>query len=180
MMGIDPMKKEIALVVIDVQKKFVITTHTDKELSFYGKLKEINVLTEMFRKAGRPVIFVKFVGGADHGLYTGDDKDEFYDEIVTAPTDIIVEKGHMNSFKESNLEKVIKENGCDAMLICGTVTQYCVMATYFAAFDYDLTPYLAKDAVVATLEEMNDAAYKVVKALDREEVSKYLEARPRK
>ena len=176
-MYIDPKEKKMALVVIDVQKKFVITTHDDKELSFYSKLRNINTLTDMFRKAGRPVIFVKFIGGADHGLYTGDDKDEFYDEIVYKPTDIVVEKGHMNSFKETDLEKVIKDNGCDALLICGTVSEYCVISTYYAAFDYNLTPYIAKDAIVSTKEHKNDAIYEITKALDLKQVADYLEGK---
>ena len=178
-MYIDPMKKELALVIIDVQKKFVITTHKDKELSYYSKLRNINILSDMFRKANRPVIFVKFIGGADHGLYTGDDKDDFYDEIEYRSGDIIVEKGHMNSFKESDLEKVVKENGCDGILICGTVSQYCVLATYYAAFDHDLASYIAKDACVATEEQKNDAMYELTKTLDVQQVSDYLKAKPR-
>lgn len=176
-MYIDPKEKKMALVVIDVQKKFVITTHEDKELSYYSKLRNINKLAEMFRKAGKPVIFVKFIGGADHGLYTGEDKDEIYDEIKVEPTDIIVDKGHMNSFKDSGLDKAVKDNGCDAVLLCGTVTEYCVMSTYYAAFDYDLTPYIAKDACVSTQEYKNDAAYQLVKALDLKQVSDYLEGK---
>ncbi len=33
----------------------------------------------------------------------------------------------MNSFKESDLEKVIKGTGSDSVVICGTVTQFCVL-----------------------------------------------------
>ena len=178
-MWIDPKDKEMALVIIDVQKKFVITTLKDREYSFYGKLRNINTLAEMFRKANRPVIFVKFIGGGDHGLYEGEDKDDFYDEIVYKPGDIVIEKHHMNSFRDSDLEKVVRENGCDTVLLCGTVSQYCVLSTYYAAFDHDLTSYIAKDACVATEEQKNDALYELTKSLDRGQVEEYLKGKSR-
>ena len=58
--------------------------------------------------------------------------------------------------------------------VCGMVTQYCVASTYFAAFDHDLSPYLAMDACISTRENVNDAIYEVVKTMDIGEIESYL------
>jgi hypothetical protein len=50
------------------------------------------------------------------------------------------------------------------------------MSTYFAAFDHDLTSYLAYDACISTQNEINDASWVVCKTLFEDTVRKYLES----
>lgn len=178
MMSIDPMKKEIALVIIDLQKKFVITTLDDREKSFNRKLDNVNILSDMFRKAGRPVIFVKF-RGEGHDLYKGTDGDDILESVTVGKDDIFVDKRHMNSFRESDLEKTIRSVGCDAALLCGMVSEYCVTSTYYAAFDHDITPYFAKDACISTNENINDALNQILKTMDIDETRAYLKEHSR-
>lgn len=166
--------KDLSFVVIDMQKKFAIT-HENKERSYDAKVRNINIIADKFRKAGKPVIFVKYIGGdEEHHNYKGADGDDLFDDIEFKEGDLVVEKGHMNSFTDTLLEKTVKDAGSNAILFAGTVTQYCVMSTYFASFDHDLTPYLAHDACVSTRDSANDAAEEVCKTLEMDVIDGYL------
>ena len=163
-MKLDPKGKKMAFVVVDVQKKFH-DIQEDYVLSHDFRIYRINQISKLFREHGRPVIFVKYVGGDEYRLYKGDDGDDFFDGIEVEDSDIIVEKHHMNSFRDSGLDKVVKDAGCDSILIAGTVTQYCVLATYFGAFDYDIIPFMAQSATMSNSEEYNHAVETVTKTL---------------
>ncbi|MBQ3685854.1 MAG: isochorismatase family protein [Candidatus Methanomethylophilaceae archaeon] len=176
-MRIDPLGKKLALVIVDMQKKFVLT-HEDMARQHDAPIARMNEIAAMFRGAGRPVIHVRFVGGGEHTRYKGPDADEFMEEMVIADSDIIVEKLHMNCFKESKLAEAVRAAGCDSVLLVGTVTQYCVISTYYGAFDHGLTPYISTDACISTKDEYNQAASVICKNLDADDVRRYLSGQP--
>lgn len=153
----DKNERRLALVVVDVQKKFSVS------VPFEGQIENINKVTSIFREAEKPVIFVKYIGASHGHPDMGVEGDEYLDGIVTAPSDITVYKQHMNSFRETELADVIKKSGCDSILIAGMITQYCVMSTYFAAFDNGLIPYLMEDACISDDKKMNAAAEQLCK-----------------
>lgn len=176
-MKLDPAGKKMAFVIVDVQNKFRID-HDDEEIGHNFRIRRINEISRMFREAGKPVIFIKYIGGDECHPYEGKDGDEFFEGIEVMDSDIIVEKHHMNSFRDSGLDKVVKDNGCDSVLLAGTVTQYCVLATYFGAFDYDITPYMAQSATMSTKEEYNCAVEAVTKTLSPKDIRNYLDGKP--
>ncbi len=176
-MKADPLGKRLALVIIDVQRKFRIDTE-DAVRTHDEHVGNINALSRMFRDAGRPVIFVKYIGGDECRPYEGTDGDEFFPGIETADSDVVVEKHHMNSFRESDLAGAVRSAGCDGVLLAGTVTQYCVLSTYYAAFDDDLSPFLAGGACMSTSEETNRAVEHICKTLGPDDVRRYLAGEP--
>ena len=176
-MRLDPINKNLALVIVDMQKKFVLK-HDDKERQHDMPVAAMNTLAKMFRSAGRPVILVRFIGGDDHTGYVGDDGDDFIPELEVEETDIIVDKHHMNCFRETDLASSVKNRGCDGILLAGTVTQYCVISTYYGAFDHDLIPYLSIEACISTKDSFNAAASELCKDLSIEDVRRYLDGLP--
>lgn len=166
--------KDLAFVVIDTQKKFILK-HEDKDNAQDAKVRRINEISEKFRAAGRPVIFVKYNGDdSECHYYKGIDGNDLFDDIVCKPEDFIIDKCHMNSYIDTVLEETIKEQGCNSALFAGTVTQYCVMSTYFASFDHDIIPYIAQDACIATRDAINLAAEEICKTLTIETIEGYL------
>lgn len=165
----DKNERRLALVVVDVQKKFSVG------VPFERQIENINKAARMFREAGRPVIFVKYLGASHGHPDMGPEGDEYFEGIETDSSDITVYKQHMNSFRETELADVIKKNGCDNILIAGMITQYCVMSTYFAAFDNGLIPFLMEGAVISNDEKMNAAAEQLCKTYNFEEVKENLE-----
>jgi len=154
----------IALAVIDVQKKF-----TMQGLDNSAAIEKINKATALFRRNGRPVIFLCFDGPSHCSTYDEKEGDEYLQGIVSDQRDIVVHKEHMNSFLKSRLIDVMKESGCDTLLIAGMFTQACVIGTYYGAIDQEISPYLLVGGTIATEERFNEAAYTLCKTLKLEE-----------
>jgi len=165
-----PEKKDrkIALVVIDVQRKF--TGGSIKEQGNQATIENINKVTAMFHEKDRPVIFVYYDGPCECSAYSKDDGDEYLHGIMSDPRDIIVHKDRMNSFVGSRLAEVIKECGCDSILLAGMVTQFCVIGTYYGAFEHNISPYLLRGGTIATDEKYDEAAYVLCKTFTMEDV----------
>ncbi|MDR0523622.1 MAG: cysteine hydrolase [Candidatus Methanoplasma sp.] len=168
----DKKDRKIALVVIDVQRKF--TGGSIPENGSKDKIEVMNKAAEMFREHGRPVVFVYYDGPCHCSAYDKGDGDEYLHGIVSDPRDIVVHKGHMNSFIGTELAEVVKACGCDSILVCGMVTQYCVMGTYFGAMERDLSPYLLVGGTIATEDKYDDAACVICKTFDLGDVAENL------
>ncbi|MDR0523623.1 MAG: cysteine hydrolase [Candidatus Methanoplasma sp.] len=151
----DKRGRKIALVVIDVQRKF--TGSYIREESCGREIDVINKAASMFREHGRPVVFVRFEGES-HCDFEGADGDEYLHGIVTDPSDITVRKAHMNAFLGSRLADVVKGCGCDGVLLAGMITHCCVMGTYYGAGERGLGAYLLAGGTIAPDDSYNDAS----------------------
>ncbi|MCL2032000.1 MAG: cysteine hydrolase [Methanomassiliicoccaceae archaeon] len=169
-----PEKKDrkVALVVVDVQRKF--TGGTISEDSCKECVETINNAAAMFRENGRPVIFIYYDGPCHCSSYSKDDGDEYLHGIISDPRDIIVHKEHMNSFQKTKLADAVKECGCDSILLAGMVTQYCVMGTYYGAFEHSISPYMLVGGTIATANKYNEAAYLICKTFTLDDVKENL------
>ncbi|MCL2148313.1 MAG: cysteine hydrolase [Methanomassiliicoccaceae archaeon] len=169
-----PAKKDrrIALVVVDVQRKF--TGGAVPETGNRDIIETINRAASMFRSDGRTVIFILYDGPCHDCMYDKEDGDEYLHGIVSDPNDIIVRKKHMNSFRNTDLADVVRECGCDSVLLAGMLTQCCVLGTYYGAFDHDLSPYLLAGGTISTDERYNEAASVLCETFTLEEVGENL------
>ncbi|MCL1811124.1 MAG: isochorismatase family protein [Methanomassiliicoccaceae archaeon] len=165
-------ERKIAFVVVDVQRKF--TGGSIPEKGNKEEIETINKVAAMFRNNGRPVIFVHYDGECECSMYEKSDGDEFLHGIVKDPRDMIVHKKHMNSFVETRLAEAVKECGCDSILLAGMVTQYCVMGTYYGAFENGISPYMLVGGLIGTNDKMNDAACVLCKTFTPEEAEENL------
>ncbi|AGI48227.1 isochorismatase family protein Amidases nicotinamidase -like protein [Thermoplasmatales archaeon BRNA1] len=165
--------KKMGLVVIDAQRKFC-NDRPDWSEKVDELVFRINRLMFMFRQAGRPVVVVQYEGVTHCRPYEGTDGDEYFRGLAVEPGDIVVTKHTMNSFKETDLEDVLRKLGYDMILLCGTVSQYCVMSTYFGALDREIIPYFAHDATISTADEITAASEIVCKTLEESTVAQHL------
>ena len=157
-------KRKLALVIIDAQRKFC-NDRADWKDACEAMVRRINRLIYAFRKAGAPIISVQYEGNTFCRPYEGTDGDEYFRGLTIRPDDITVVKRNMNSFLETDLKKILDAVDADMILLAGTVTQYCVMSTYFSCFDHHIIPYLAEKATVTTDDSVRDAAEVVCKTL---------------
>ncbi len=166
--------RRIALVVVDVQNKFLVGA---TEQTLRGKdahLPAIIQAIRMFHDAGRPVVFVKYDRVTHYMDENTAEGDALFEGIDARPDDLYVHKYHMNSFMNSCLEDVVKSAGCDSILLCGIYTDFCVMSTYWSATDHGLTAFLLKGALIATEERVNELYYQLCKTFDTEELEENL------
>lgn len=169
-----PEKKDrkIALVVIDVQRKF--TGGSISERNNADNIATINKAVKMFNDNDRPAIFVHYDGPCECSVYDKDDGDEYLHGIELDSRIVTVHKRHMNSFTGTKLADVVKECGCDSILLCGMVTQFCVMGTYYGAFDHNISPYILIGGTIATDPVYDEAAYTICKTFSLNEVKENL------
>ena len=163
---------KLALVIVDPQRKFTLTTDDWSE-RMSEAVKGINEFSRIFRKHGAPVIFIHF-DGASHCDYKGDDGDEWLPGIEFCDSDIVVHKSHMSCFKETDLEKVLKDNGVDCAVYVGMLAEFCVVTTYFASAERKVSPFIGKGATIAYYSEGNQAVEVICTTVDIKVVDRFL------
>ncbi len=139
--------KNAALVVVDVQRKFSIDRPDWPELRQKG-VEGMNRYMDMFRRAGRPVILMAFEGET-HNPYFGDDGEEWLQGLDVQPTDIILTKYGMSSFKSTKLEQTLKDTDSDIIIVIGMYAELCVAATYFSGIEHDFSSYVGHNGMIS-------------------------------
>ncbi len=162
-------ERDFALVLVDLQRKFADGTDGLKVTSAKA-LGTVNDAIRLFREHGRPVIYICFDGDS-HGRHVENGDDFMEGLIPPAEGDVVLHKTAMNSFKGTDLEKVLADLGCDAMLLAGMVAQYCVLATYYGGLDRDLWPYMLEGGLAATDPGNIEAVERICRTLTVEEAS---------
>ncbi len=165
--------KKVALVIVDPQRKFSLNV-PDWESRMGSAVKGINEFAKLFREHGCPVILIRFIGESHTG-YQGDDADEWLPGLEVKDSDIIVDKQHMNCFKDTNLLDILKENGVDSAIYAGMLTEFCVISTYFGSGERSVFPYLAKGALIPYNEKGNDAAELICSMVEVPTVKRFLD-----
>ena len=65
----------------------------------------------------------------------------------------IVEKSKPDSFFNTNLEKILKNEGITELVICGFNTEYCCLFTSIVAADKNFKVYFIEDATGTVCDE---------------------------
>lgn len=138
------MKKDTALLVVDVQSGVVDWSNPDCE----GErvLARINSLLSRARTAQTPVIYIQHDSGAGGLLASGTPAWEIHPAIFPADGELIISKRAADSFYETPLKGELDARGIQHLVVVGCRTQYCVDTTCRQAtsLGYDVT--LASDA----------------------------------
>lgn len=158
-----------ALLVIDIQNAFLnMIPEREKEMA----LSNINSYIELFRSYGCPIIRIYHLS-KEYGVQPGTDQFEFPTSVLIKPDDAKVIKTYPDGFNKTELDKVIKEKGCNTLFLCGLSAVGCVLATWIGAQNNDYKAFLVKDAIMShnseytnNVEDMFDAVgYDVVKLI---------------
>lgn len=166
---VDKNDRKLALLIVDVQKKFILNARDSTLESARIHTPVILRAIDLFRKAGRPVIWILYEGETTLEGIT-DETRPLLDGFEISDGDRVVIKRHMNSFNGTDLADIAHSEGCDAVLISGMFAQYCVMSTYWGAFDNELSPYMLKGGLISTEERFCDIAEELCKTYTLEEL----------
>jgi len=166
---------KMAMVVVDPQRKFTLPIPEWEERSS-AAIAGINRFAKIFRERNMPVFFIHY-DGPSHVPYGKNDGDEWLEGIETAPTDIIVHKEHMSCFKQTVLEKELKDRGIDCILLAGMLTEFCVVSTYFSAIEREINGYMAKGALIQYDVKGNDATEVICNTTDEETIIRFLDGK---
>ena len=160
-------KSKVALLVVDMQRHFC-----DKSSSFFVPksdllAQKLKKLVGAFRAFKRPVIFTRHIDSDDEKnlmlrwwkekIREDDPMSEVVD-ILEAGKGTTVIKHQYDGFLNTDLEKILRENGVRQVVVCGVLTNLCCETTARSAFMRGFEVYFLEDGTATFSEEMHEAA----------------------
>ena len=134
-----------ALLVIDIQNEFLPgMSEQDKKTAF----DYINGAIRRFHEKGFPVIRLSHSHPVS-GPRPGSEAFEYPQSVLISPSDPMVIKTYSNAFNKTELEKMLREKGCNVLFLCGLSADACVLATYQGAEDLDFDAFLIREALIS-------------------------------
>lgn len=138
-------KMKPVLVVMDIQNAFM--PMMDAQDTKRG-MEYINYFIHLFRNNGFPVVRV-YHSDPQRGPKPGSEEFEFPKTVAIQADDPMVVKNFGNAFKKTELDKLLKEKGCNTVFLCGLSAVGCVLSTYFGADELDYDVFMVKNALIS-------------------------------
>ena len=149
-----------ALLILDMQVGLV--HGPDKPWRGPALIDTLNGLMRSAREKGAPIFLARHIGPAGSPIEPGSSLTELVQELELLGNEVIFDKKRPNAFAQTDLATLLRERGCEGVVVTGMKTQYCVDSTCRAArdcgFDAVLianghtcsdTPELKAEAIVA-------------------------------
>ena len=134
--------------VIDMQKEFYVGQTKDQ---MDRATEYINAVIPMFEEKGLPIIWVQDKDEGE-GVVPGTPGFEFIDSLKPKSDAIRIHKTYGNSFNKTDVDRILKENGVDTVVMTGFCAEFCVLSTYRGAKDLDYFPVILKNGIASTQE----------------------------
>jgi nicotinamidase-related amidase len=138
------------LLLIDIQNFYFSGGRTELPGSTFAASKAKELL-KLFRNRHLPVMHVQHISKhkATALLAKLLRQQDFHESVRPLEGEEIVQKHHINSFRETRLEAVLKKAGIRRLVIAGMMTQMCVDAGVRAASDLGFDCIVVADACAA-------------------------------
>jgi nicotinamidase-related amidase len=136
-----------ALVIVDIQNDYLPGGRMELVGSERAAERASRVLAG-FRSRGEPVFHVQHVWDGDDAAFfaPGTPGVEINDAVRPLDGEPVVQKAHPNSFRETDLERRLREAGVTDVVVAGMMTSMCVDATVRAASDLGFGCTVVHDA----------------------------------
>lgn len=166
-----PKRMKPALLVIDIQNAFLpMIPDREKEVGMYM----INAMIDLFRKNGFPVIRIYHQDMLE-GPTPNTDAFEFPTTVQIKSDDPKIIKHYGDGFNKTDLDKILKDKGCNTVFLCGLSAVGCVLATYIGAQDHDYNAFFIKDAIMSHNSTYTDNIEEIFGAINYDVVKVMLE-----
>jgi nicotinamidase-related amidase len=145
MMG---MRSRSALLIVDVQKAIDASYHAaDGPRNNPDAEQNIARLLAAWRKAGWPIIHVRHNSTIATSAYRpGQPGNDFKDEVAPAGDETIIAKQTNSAFIGTGLERHLRDNEIDTVVVAGVVTNNSVEATVRMSGNLGFRTVLVEDA----------------------------------
>jgi ureidoacrylate peracid hydrolase len=178
-----------ALLVVDMQRGFVEAGHAMEVPPARQTLPVIRALLDSFRAAELPVVFTAFVyspsvpllvgelhpehkpaaAGAPRGFgrpssccLEGDASADLVDALAPRADEPVVRKRWYDAFAGSELDGVLRARHVSSLVIVGTMTDICVLATVVGAFNREYRITVVEDGVSTLWPEIQGATLDII------------------
>lgn len=136
-----------ALVIVDVQNDY-FAGGAYPLVAPDAAATNVRRLLAAFRASGEQLVHIQHVWDAPDAAFMrpGTPGVEIHDTVAPLAGELVVQKTHPNSFRDTPLEATLRAAGVDAVVVCGMMTSMCVDATARAAADLDFGVTVVSDA----------------------------------
>ncbi|MFC1833837.1 cysteine hydrolase family protein [Thermodesulfobacteriota bacterium] len=127
-------------------------------------------LTRRFRAHGQPVVFAcdsfmegDFIFGGrmpPHAI-RGTGGDQPIAELEMQQSDHFLPKRRMSAFYKTDLDQTLRSWGVDTVVVCGIVTNVCVLLTALDAIQNDFRAVIVSDGSACHKQELHEATLKL-------------------
>jgi len=157
--------------VIDMQKEFYVG-QTKEQMD--RATEYINYVIPMFEQRNLPIIWVQDKNEGD-GVVPGKEGFEFVDSLKPRVDAIRIHKTYGNSFNKTDVDKILKENDVDTIVMTGFCAEFCVLSTYRGAKDLDYFPVILKNGIASTEDANKEFVEKISETITCGVLAKLLE-----
>jgi nicotinamidase-related amidase len=179
-----------ALLVVDMQRAFLEPGQAMEVPPAREVVPRIQDLVGVFRERGRPVVFTEFtyspaapllVGelhpehrpaapGAPTGFgrpssscLEGDAGTRVIPELAPRPDELVVRKHYYDGFNGTVLDGALRARGIRTLVVTGTMTDICVLATVVGGFNREYRLIVVEDAVATLWPEIQRATLDIIR-----------------
>ena len=179
-----------ALLVVDMQRGFLDPGAAMEVPEARAIVPTVAGLVALFRERGLPVAFSQFVyspaapllvgdlhpehkpaaPGAPRGFghpssacLEGDPSVEVVPELVPAPGELTVRKHWYDAFAGTALDGALRARGVRSLVVTGTMTDICVLATVVGAFNREYRVTVVEDGVATLWPDIQRATLDIVR-----------------
>ena len=179
-----------ALLVVDMQRAFVDPGQAMEVPPARAIIPRIQDLIATFRAHGHPVVFTEFVYSQAAPLFVGELHPEHRRAAPGAPTghgrpsssclegedntdtvsdlkprsdELVVRKHYYDAFNGTVLDGALRARGVTELVVTGTMTDICVLATAIGGFNREYRIVVVEDAVATIWPEIQRATLDIVR-----------------
>jgi nicotinamidase-related amidase len=148
---------KLALMIIDMQNEFYVGQTKDQ---MDRAAEYINYVLPKFEEKNLPIIYVQDLDEGE-GVVPGTEGFEIVDLLKPKENSTVIHKTYGNSFNKTDVDKILKENGVDTVVMTGFCAEFCVLSTYRGAKDLDYFPVILKNGIASTEEPNKEFVEKI-------------------
>ncbi|MEX2223568.1 MAG: isochorismatase family cysteine hydrolase [Candidatus Rokuibacteriota bacterium] len=179
-----------ALLVVDMQRAFVEPGQAMEVPPARDVVPRIQELVGIFREKHLPVVFTEFtyapaapllVGelhpehrpappGASTGFglpssscLEGADDTRVIPELAPRPDELVVHKHYYDGFNGTVLDGALRARGVTTLVVTGTMTDICVLATVIGGFNREYRLLVVEDGVATLWPEIQRATLDIIR-----------------
>lgn len=178
-----------ALLVVDMQRGFVLPGEAMEVPAARETVPQIRALVDLFRARRLPVVFTEFVYSESAPLLVGElhpehkpaprgaktgfglpsssclegtPSAETIDELKPLPGELVVRKRWYDGFAGTPLDGALRARGITSLVVTGTMTDICVLATVIGAFTREYRVTVVEDGVATLWPETQRATLDII------------------
>lgn len=179
-----------ALLVVDMQRAFVEPGQAMEVPPAREVVPRIQELLAIFREKGLPVVFTEFTyspaapllvgelhpehrpaatgaatgfGRPSSSCLEGEDNVAVIPELAPHADELVVRKHYYDGFNGTVLDGALRARGVTTVVVTGTMTDICVLATVIGAFNREYRLVVVEDAVATLWPEIQRATLDIVR-----------------